>query len=271
MSNYFLHIPNVWYNLDINGKRTLLDMKDIACNVRVNDYIMNTLTEYNHYKVMNDDTWDSISQKLYGVPHYHWLLMILNLTWDGNSDLPVDGDVMVKNFNASRVRQTDQPGETPNRWEEKEVPFRNGVYEYQVAVDFTDGEEFFAVNEGHYMNLLTTTTTNFTPIKHRFSRLAQEPSANIVIDDLGFISSPLDIFDSDEFVKKRPWLQSQSDIELTESAKPEFYKHVFEHKLITARDAIVARNERLSTIKVLTPSVAAVAATEIMTILKDAM
>ncbi len=274
MSNYFLRIPDVWYRLEVNGRSTMLKMKDIACNVRINDYIVNNITEYNHYPVMNGDTWDSISQKFYGVPHYHWLLMILNMKWGGNSDLPVQESVMVDRFNESMARQTDEPGVVKNRWMEQTAPYRTGVLQFQVAADFTDGEEFFAPNPDNYDNFLTTTSGRmYNATIHRIDRWAQQPTANNVIDEFGLISSPLDIFDSDEFMRNRPWLQDASadnPLEMSEWERPEFYRYIHSHKLMTARDYILMRNSELSTIKVLDPAAIAVVNAEMVNILKDA-
>lgn len=293
MSQFFKHIPDIYYSLPINGRDLVFSLKDISLNVRVQDYIRETLSEFDHYQVIEGDTWDSISKKLYGVRHYHWLLMLLNLTWDGNASLPVTGDVMAKAYNASvaRPRDAERHPNGIDKWMSEEPVYKAGVRGYQVAAAFTGGEEVYALDEGFWDNAL------LGPAGYKENApWAQLPSSNYLFDGDGIITMPMDVYDSAEFVRRRPWLLNdetkaaleevldwkigQSEVPktldhpgfdlgvLTPRAQMEYLEYARSFSLMTARDAIMEDNNQLMTIKVLNKNAITVVQNEILSIFR---
>lgn len=281
MSNYFKNIGNVWYELPVNGEDVLIALKDISANVRVRKYITEFDNEYNLYKVQDNDTWDSISMKLYGVEHYHWLLMLLNLSWNGNTDLPATMDIVRDTFNKSYLRPQDIiDAQTVDldldRWNSGEAQFKIGTRGQQVAVDFTDGVEVINLNEDLYARPVQGSTAG--DIDEGIMPWASLPSTGYVVDALGIVSNPMDLYDTDEFMRRREWLQIQDpgnpnhnplDITINERAQVEYIEYTSKHLMLSATDYVMLDNSKLSTIKVFHPKAIEVVASEIKSLLKN--
>lgn len=266
-SKYFKYLPNLYYNIPINGKSSTFIIKDIACNARVQRYIVDSAAEWDDYHVSEGDTWDRISEKLYGTPNYHWLLMLLNLEFSGNTSLPANGGVVVKAFNRSMLRQDDN---LEDKWHEDEPHYRLGARRYQVAVDFTDGEEVYALPDSgnapdQYTAVGIRSEAGVIP-----APWAQATSLRYVRDADGVISLPQDLYDAAEFLRRRPWLQDPLyPLSLNDRSTVEFVKYIASFGLLTARDFVLENNDRNQVIKVFNPKAVLIAAEEIIQLMKD--
>ncbi len=87
--SYFSNFPLITYNFEIDGKVTLIVVKDIALNVRVKKEILENIVLFDEYDIEDHETFDTISEKLYGKPIYHWVLMLLNSRFDYRKDFPM--------------------------------------------------------------------------------------------------------------------------------------------------------------------------------------
>lgn len=94
--SYFNNFPTITYNFDIGGQTTLLIVKDIALNVRVRKEIFENVTLYDEYDIEDHETFDIISEKLYGKPIYHWTIMLLNLRFDHRKDFPMTSHELLR-------------------------------------------------------------------------------------------------------------------------------------------------------------------------------
>lgn len=92
--SYFSNFPNILYPFNINGKLTLIRVKDIALNVRVRKEIINNITLYDTYDIQEGDTPESIAEKLYGDPNLHWVIMLANDRYDLYNDFPLSSDAL---------------------------------------------------------------------------------------------------------------------------------------------------------------------------------
>ena len=86
---YFNNFPTIAYNFEIDGKQTLIAVKDIALNVRVRKEILENITLFDEYDIEDNETFEIISEKLYGKPIYHWTIMLLNQRFDYREDFPL--------------------------------------------------------------------------------------------------------------------------------------------------------------------------------------
>ena len=87
---YFNTMPNIYYDFnDKNGQPYLKVLKDITTNVRIIQQVLENVTVYDYYDIIDGETMEIISTKVYGTPNYHWLLMLLNNIYDYRSDLPL--------------------------------------------------------------------------------------------------------------------------------------------------------------------------------------
>lgn len=85
---YFANIPNIYYDFDINGNRSLKIVKDITVNFRVIRQILENVSLFDEYDMKEGETPDIVANKVYGSSEYHWVIMILNERYDHIEDYP---------------------------------------------------------------------------------------------------------------------------------------------------------------------------------------
>lgn len=93
---YFRNFNNILYDFEINGERKLTLVKDITKNVRIRTAILSNLTLYDEYDIREGDTPEIISEKVYGSPEYHWVVMLCNQKYDWIADFPLTQPEMDK-------------------------------------------------------------------------------------------------------------------------------------------------------------------------------
>jgi hypothetical protein len=86
---YFKRFQNILYPFNIKGKEEFKVVTDITRNVRVIKEIAANITLYDLYDIVDGDTPEIISEKFYGTPDYHWVIMILNDRYDYITDFPL--------------------------------------------------------------------------------------------------------------------------------------------------------------------------------------
>ena len=92
--SYFSKFPDILYPFNFGGSRgeRYIRVKDIAQNVRIRKEILNNISLYDSYDIQDGDTPESISEKLYGDPHYHWTIMLANDKYDFYNDFPLSSN-----------------------------------------------------------------------------------------------------------------------------------------------------------------------------------
>ena len=68
-------------------------LTDIIRNVRFKREVIDKITAYDNYVMPASDTIEIVSERLYGSPYYHWVLMLLNDRYDYRKDMPIAQDV----------------------------------------------------------------------------------------------------------------------------------------------------------------------------------
>ena len=92
---YFNNFPNVLVPFEFKGETVLIQLVDIILNVRVRAYVIDRITLFDEYDIEENETFDIISTKLYGTPHYHWLIMLINERLHWVDDFPrLDDDLL---------------------------------------------------------------------------------------------------------------------------------------------------------------------------------
>ena len=76
---YFTNFPKIPYEFIIDGKSVLINVVDIALNVRARKAALKNYLIYDEYDIEEGETPESISEKLYGKPHFHWLIMLIKI------------------------------------------------------------------------------------------------------------------------------------------------------------------------------------------------
>ena len=86
---YFENFPTFLYDFKINGKTEYKLVKDISQNVRVRKEILSSVTLYDEYDIRDGETPEIISEKVYGTPLYHWVIMLCNDKYNYIDDFPL--------------------------------------------------------------------------------------------------------------------------------------------------------------------------------------
>lgn len=87
--SYFKKLPDMLYDLPVNGKDTTFLVKDITANIRIISDVLSNITLYDEYDIVDGETPEIISQKFYGTSKYHWVIMIANDKYDYSTDFPL--------------------------------------------------------------------------------------------------------------------------------------------------------------------------------------
>ena len=64
-------------------------ISDIITNVRLKSNLLQNLTYYEEYDIQHGETPEMISEKFYGTPLYHWVIMLTNERYDYINDFPM--------------------------------------------------------------------------------------------------------------------------------------------------------------------------------------
>ena len=91
---YFDHFPEIYYPFNIGKREEIKVLKDITRNVRVIKEIASSITLYELYDIQDGDTPELISERFYGTPQYHWVIILINERYDYLSDFPLSQPVL---------------------------------------------------------------------------------------------------------------------------------------------------------------------------------
>jgi hypothetical protein len=86
---YFSRFPEMLYNFPIGGNDKVIVVRDITVNVRILKSVLENVSLYDTYDVVEGETPEIVSAKLYGSSEYHWALMIANQRFDYINDWPM--------------------------------------------------------------------------------------------------------------------------------------------------------------------------------------
>lgn len=86
---YFEKFPLIYYQFEINGQLETRIVRDVTLNVRIRKAILENITLYDEYDIRDGETPEIISNKVYGSPLYHWVIMIVNERYNYVDDFPM--------------------------------------------------------------------------------------------------------------------------------------------------------------------------------------
>lgn len=89
---YFKRFPTIYYPATIDGEKQYVALKDITVNVRFIKEFVSNITLYDLYDIVDGETPEIISEKFYGTPLYHWIVMLINERYDYLEDFPLTYD-----------------------------------------------------------------------------------------------------------------------------------------------------------------------------------
>jgi hypothetical protein len=97
---YFKKFPEFLYDFNYGNRIKTSIVKDITRNIRVRRDILANVTLYDEVDIIDGETPEIISEKFYGTPDYHWVVMLCNEKYDYRKDFPVPEAVLTKHIAA---------------------------------------------------------------------------------------------------------------------------------------------------------------------------
>lgn len=86
---YFSKMPQVIYDFKYGNTTKTSVVRDITWNVRFRKEILSSITLYDEYDIQDGETPEIIAEKFYGNAEYHWIIMLVNGTYDYLTDFPL--------------------------------------------------------------------------------------------------------------------------------------------------------------------------------------
>lgn len=86
---YFANFPKIVYDFDLSNGVDYKIVTDITRNVRLRKQILENISLYDYYDIVEGETPEIISEKIYGTPYYHWVIMLANQRYDYVNDFPL--------------------------------------------------------------------------------------------------------------------------------------------------------------------------------------
>lgn len=86
---YFSNFPKLVYDFDLGSNTDYRVVTDITRNVRIRKYVLENISLFDYYDVAEGETPEIISEKVYGTPYYHWVIMLVNQRYDYINDFPL--------------------------------------------------------------------------------------------------------------------------------------------------------------------------------------
>lgn len=159
---YFKQFPQFLYDFNYGDRTKTSIVKDITRNVRFRKDILENVTLFDEYDIIDGETPEIISEKFYGTPEYHWVVMLANGKYDYRADFPLPEAVLTKHiadvynpklYSSDWYWTTDTDGVLffYIRITSTEVPFDPAYLTAPVKIKIADDDNSFV----HYINFPT--------------------------------------------------------------------------------------------------------------------
>ena len=88
---YFKQFPQIYYDFpQANSSDTELQiLTDVTTNVRFRKQVLENVTLYDEYDMLEGETPEMVAEKVYGNPELHWVIMLANQRYDYLKDFPM--------------------------------------------------------------------------------------------------------------------------------------------------------------------------------------
>jgi hypothetical protein len=95
---YFNSFSKIYYDFPTkeNQDNTLHILTDITSNVRIRKEVLENITIYDEYDMLDGETPEMVAEKVYGNPEYHWIIMLVNQRYDYIQDFPITNDELMQ-------------------------------------------------------------------------------------------------------------------------------------------------------------------------------
>jgi hypothetical protein len=98
---YFKEFPQFLYDFKYGTTTKTSVVTDITRNVRFRKEVLENVTLFDEYDIVDGETPEIVAEKIYGDPEYHWIIMLANQKHDYISDFPLSEQALVKHIVAT--------------------------------------------------------------------------------------------------------------------------------------------------------------------------
>jgi hypothetical protein len=95
---YFKGFPQYLYDFNYGNRVKTSVVVDITRNIRFRKEILQNITLFDEYDIIDGETPEIISEKFYGTPEYHWVVMLANGKYDYRFDFPMIEPVLQRHI-----------------------------------------------------------------------------------------------------------------------------------------------------------------------------
>jgi hypothetical protein len=95
---YFKEFPQFLYDFKYGSTTKTSVVTDITRNVRFRKEVLENVTLFDEYDIVDGETPEIVAEKIYGDPEYHWIIMLANQKHDYISDFPLSEQALEKHI-----------------------------------------------------------------------------------------------------------------------------------------------------------------------------
>lgn len=144
---YFKQFPQIYYDFPTVGKSDvdLQILTDITTNIRFRKEVLENITLYDEYDMLEGETPEMVAEKVYGNPELHWIIMLVNQRYDYLRDFPMTSaeleEYCIRTYGADKlygVHHYEKDGLVVEGVATIKIPGKDTINEFKVH-DFIVG------------------------------------------------------------------------------------------------------------------------------------
>lgn len=142
---YFSNFPKIYYDFPKDQTSEMLQvLTDITSNVRFRKEVLDNITLYDEYDMIEGETPEIVAEKIYGNPELHWIIMLFNERYDYLKDFPLTNAELYEHCIAT---YGEDHLEDVHHYERNGI-YTNGIAELVVPKSIADGAKINDIING---------------------------------------------------------------------------------------------------------------------------
>lgn len=169
MANYFKHFTKIPYYFD-ETNRSIDLITNITNKFKFDDNFKENTVLYYDYILSDGETPEVVSDKIYGSPEKHWLILMLNDIVHPQKDWPLDQRSLSKYIESKYLPYANTSiGQTGITWSKTNIK-EYLLVEKKTIIPFEDFEEkIYVTSSNVYANTVNTTEVFILPGNYQVS------------------------------------------------------------------------------------------------------
>lgn len=138
---YFKQFPQIYYDFpkaDASDVELQI-LTDITTNVRFRKEVLQNVTLYDEYDMLEGETPEMVAEKVYGNPELHWVIMLVNERYDYLRDFPMTSSELeeycIRTYGANnldKVHHYERDGLIVEGVATLKIPGKDTIKEFKV-------------------------------------------------------------------------------------------------------------------------------------------